>query len=169
MPLPLHKSPKGLLGAFDLKAQGLNPTEFGIQLAPVVDVQDYYLQPNATTVTGQLATAAAPGTIISLIPGVNAAWRVKAVAVELTRNVADIALIPRISVSIARAAGQIGTVFATFTYPAVAATDLFQIDGLQLPRTMLVTPGDQINVTLLTTLSANATVRCVVDLDDFPF
>lgn len=42
MPFPLQKSPLGLLGAFDLKTLGSNPSAFGEVVTPVAEVLPFY-------------------------------------------------------------------------------------------------------------------------------
>lgn len=74
MPFPLHKSPRGLIELFRLRALGAQPNQFGEQVQPVVDVTEFYAQDlmfsaNQTGaagafprgVVGTVGTGAAPG------------------------------------------------------------------------------------------------------------
>ena len=59
-PSPLQTSPTGLLGSYELKVTGENPSGFGDVVTPVTEVQDFYLA-NALGTVG-LTTAVGIGT-----------------------------------------------------------------------------------------------------------
>lgn len=50
MAVPLNRIPSGLLAYFGIKSGEWGPRELGQQLAPVLDLRDWYMQPDATEV-----------------------------------------------------------------------------------------------------------------------
>lgn len=91
MPYPLHKSPRGLLGAFNLKTLGRAPTQFGDTVLPVSIVDDFYF--------GEITIVQKD--IVMTNPAVSAAdtwdvpagkiWRLYGAALTGTLDAADIA------------------------------------------------------------------------------
>jgi hypothetical protein len=165
MPSPLQKAPLGLLGAFDLKTLGINPTAFGDTVVPISSTDDFYFLPNQRSTVA--AAAVLSGVVATQTVPANEIWRIKGIGVACGRNVADVALTLELTVGLGRVAGFVVPVLKTVFGP-VAATDLVQFNGLWLPRVILMRPGDRLVLSLQTTVSANATPSLTLDFEAFP-
>jgi hypothetical protein len=83
VPLPLHKSPQGLLELFRLRQFGRAPDEFGSIVFPVVEVGDSYACQSLLTSGGTVGTGAiAPNLTASLT--LSADLRIRAFCGRLT-------------------------------------------------------------------------------------
>lgn len=74
---PLQAAPQGLLGAFNLKTLGDNPSIFGGSVQPVVEAMGFYGLPKRSfqLATGNLQN---PGDILTLTVPAGQVWRVLA-------------------------------------------------------------------------------------------
>ena len=95
----LQKSPTGLLGAFELKTLGQNPSEFGEQVVPVVDVLDNYVAGDQRIERNQ-TTLANPATFTSSTHRVpnGKVWRLLGISFAGVLDVADAALTTTVDV-----------------------------------------------------------------------
>jgi hypothetical protein len=167
MPSPLQKTPTGLLGAFDLKTLGVNPTAFGDTVVPISDVSDmYFLGNQRATGTSNTAVTAPALAVVTLVPA-GEVWRVKAVGFSVARNAADVALTPYVGLRVRRVAG-ISVQFHSQTLPAVVAADLVQFGGIWLDHPLWMRPGDALILSNATTFSMNASFNLAIDFELFP-
>lgn len=145
---PLHKSPDGLLGAFDLKVRGQNPDLFSDRLQPVVDVYDQYLAQQLVPVIGSTGTITGPATGASTTLTVpdGFAWRVIAVGAISALAAGDAALTAQYSFSlVARSSLPNAVPFAVSPVIApLAAGNLSRSWGLLLPFPLYLPSGCQI-------------------------
>ncbi len=163
----LQKAPEILTGWLNLKTSGMQPTEFGDALVPVLEVGDLYGHPDRTGVTAAAATGAVGSIAASIQPTATESWRVKALAMVLARNVADIALTPRVNIVLRRSSGA-ALVILSNVFNAVPAPDLTQSFGIVLPRVIYLSGQDRLSVSVQTTLSVAGTVGLTADIDRLP-
>lgn len=89
---PLQKSPLALLGAFALKQLGVNPTHFGEEIQPSIDVYDQYLYNEQRISVTLSAAGIALGTshaAVSVTVPAAKAWRVLGIAGVATPAAGD--------------------------------------------------------------------------------
>lgn len=89
----LQKAPNGLLGAFDMKVEGVNPSNFAEIIAPTYDVADHYLALNQQVqrVQTTIANPATFGSATLRVPQ-GSAWFVLATSFAAVLDAADAAL-----------------------------------------------------------------------------
>lgn len=80
MPYPLHKVPPGFLGLLNAKVNGRNPLQYAEQVAPTLDMTEFYALPQIELV--RLTNAAVPSTFQGnhVVPS-GEVWRVRRASV----------------------------------------------------------------------------------------
>lgn len=88
---PLQKAPYGLLGAFDLKTRGEQPSRFFDGVQPTTDVTDFYVAPNSMVYSNtQAVVAPAASAQVELNPLTpRTVWRIRAIGAQINLNAAD--------------------------------------------------------------------------------
>lgn len=86
---PLQTLPQGMLGFFQLKNAGKNPTDMPEVLQPVLELRDWYFQTNNQIMAGTDTAIAAAGTFAYLTVPAGRMWAVHDVAITGTVAVAS--------------------------------------------------------------------------------
>jgi len=150
----LQKAPLGLLGLFDLKTLGDNPSEFGTTVSPSTDVTDLYAQ-DLQQVPGVAGTGLTLNSLMTLTVPNGVVWRVLNVFADVTLNVADVALDSTL-VLFADIAGA-GVAFEWAAYDATAVNNVNRRIGKYFDRPLVLRPGERLNAVLDFTPSVAAT------------
>jgi len=162
----LQKGPDGLLGALDLKTTGQNPILFGELLQGTLEAMEFYLLRNRfMSAQGGAWVALFTATGTFTVPQTEV-WRIKEMAVQITRNVADIGLSLEVNCPLRRATSSAsGSLFTALFGPTVAA-DLVQQRTLSLGVPLWLGPGDRITVVPGSTMTAAASnISLILDYD----
>lgn len=87
----LQASPHGLLGLFQLKQEGRNPSQFGEQVLPVVDVlEQYALAYLDVTRANKITGAAATTDTQTITVPQGKVWKLRAIGQAVNLNAADL-------------------------------------------------------------------------------
>jgi hypothetical protein len=162
---PLQKAPDGLLGALDLKTLGRSPFLFPAELQATLEATPYYLLRNRKQQSVTVTVSGINVTLTAWTVPQDEVWRLKAVSVVLSRNVADIALVPDFGVIIRRATSTSTTCLFSAIFPATIATDLIQQRGFVLPEPLWMGPGDRVALQTSTTQNAANSASLQTDHD----
>lgn len=179
----LAKAPDGLLGALDLKTLGRNPGFFGDKLDPSFETLDFYLLRNRICV-GFTSAFVAVNTSLVMVPAAGTpagyvvggfvtvpqqeVWRVKTIALQMTRAAADAALLLECDVFIRRPSNSQNVDVFTAMFPAVVATDLIRNRTTGYDPFMMG-PGDFFVVRPTTTQTAAGSAYVLeLDIESMP-
>jgi len=156
---PLQKAAFGLLGLFDLKQLGQNPTVFAETVVPMADVSDFYGAPLQQFIGATTALAQNHGDTVSLTVPSGFVYRVHAIAASVSTGN------PITSADGIAVAVQVGVpaAFVTLAYeesPLTApAAGSASLTAAYAGKALVLPPGTTMSAVLLRTFSAAVELR----------
>lgn len=166
---PIQTNPVGLLGFFQLKNMGKNPSEFMESLQPALEMRDWYLQTNSEIRSGVDAAIAAAGTARYLEVPAGKMWAVHDVAIS-----ANLAAAATIRLQPTYAMGPTGSALS-FHFPLNEKVNWDQAtDGTTLViradlagRLLLIPPGGCLGIRTFALSAATTAGNVVARITEF--